>query len=87
MSDMAHDSPLVDRRKALGLSQDQLAALLGVTQGTVSRNETAERPDRRYVLSLDALSVRKTIGEDLVAAAEDAAEELKQERVRTKAAA
>lgn len=80
MSDMANDLTLVDRRKGLGISQDQLAALLGVTQGTVSRNETAENPDRRYVLSLDALAARKAAGEDLVAASE-------QERERTKAAA
>lgn len=84
---MTNELSLRSRREALGLSQEQLAALLGVTQGTVSRNETAGKPDRRYVLSLDALGVRKTIGEDLIAAADLAAEEMKQERERTKAAA
>jgi transcriptional regulator with XRE-family HTH domain len=60
---------LAERRRALGLSQEQLAALLGVTQGTVSRNENAADPDRRYALSLDALAMRKGQGEDLAATA------------------
>lgn len=60
---------LAGRRKALELSQEQLAHLLGITQGTVSRNETATEPDRRYALSLDALATRKAGGEDLAATA------------------
>lgn len=63
---------LADRRKAMALSQEQLASLLGVTQGTVSRNETAADPDRRYVLSLDALAVRHGAGENLATTAEQA---------------
>lgn len=80
MRRMANEPHLRSRREALGLSQEQLAALLGVTQGTVSRNETAVRPDRRYSLSLDALAVRKAAGEDLVSLAESAAEEARQQR-------
>lgn len=66
---MDKDPSLAARRKALGLSQEQLAALLGVTQGTVSRNETAAAPDKRYSLALDGLAARKEGGEDLIAAA------------------
>lgn len=66
---MEDATSLTARRKALGLSQEQLAALLGITQGTVSRNETAAEPDRRFVLSLDALAARKGQGEDLAATA------------------
>lgn len=62
---MSDTNPIADRRKALGISQEQLATLLGITQGTVSRNETAADPDRRYLLSLDALAARKEQGEDL----------------------
>lgn len=62
---MSDTLDLAARRKALGISQEQLAWLLGVTQGTVSRNETAADPDRRYQLSLDALAARKEQGEDL----------------------
>jgi predicted transcriptional regulator len=69
MAGMDAEPTLAERRKALGLSQEQLAALLGVTQGTVSRNETAADPDRRYVLSLDALTVQHKAGEDLAARA------------------
>lgn len=65
MHRMDDATSLTARRKALGLSQEQLAALLGITQGTVSRNETAAAPDRRFVLSLDALAMRKEQGEDL----------------------
>lgn len=64
---------LLARRKALKLSQEQLAHLLGVTQGTVSRNETAADPDRRYVLSLDALAVRAGQGANLAAEADSLA--------------
>lgn len=63
---------LAERRKAMGLSQEQLASLLGITQGTISRNETADDPDRRYILSLDALAVRHAAGENLAATAEQA---------------
>lgn len=61
---------LAKRRKdELELSQEQLATLLGVTQGTVSRNETADEPDKRFILSLDALAARKAQGENLAATA------------------
>lgn len=62
---MNQPASLADRRKAIGLSQEQLALLLGVNQATVSRNENADSPDRRYVLSLDALTMRHDAGEKL----------------------
>ena len=65
--DSLGNPPLASRRKALGLSQEQLAAILGINQATVSRNETAADPDKRYILSLDALAVRNAAGEDLAA--------------------
>lgn len=51
-------TPLAKRRKALGLSQAALAQLLGMTQASVSRNETAEKPDQRFVLALEAIELR-----------------------------
>lgn len=63
---------LAERRKAMGLSQEQLASLLGITQGTISRNETTNDPDKRYILSLDALAARHVAGENLAATAERA---------------
>ena len=66
---MAEETELCRRRKAMGLSQGQLAALLGVTQATVSRNENATLIDRRFALALDALSARAGSGEDLAAIA------------------
>lgn len=74
MTNMTEPDDLAKRRKALGLNQEQLSHLLGITQGTVSRNETAADPDRRYVLSLDALAVRKDGGEDLAETARQIAE-------------
>ena len=61
---------LAERRKAMGLSQEQLASLLGITQGTISRNETTDDPDKRYILSLDALAFRHAAGENLATTAE-----------------
>lgn len=69
---MNQPASLADRRKALELSQEQLALLLGVNQATVSRNENAEQPDRRYALSIEALAMRKERGEDLAATAQQA---------------
>lgn len=66
---MPIDADLAVTRRSLGLSQIQLAALLGVTQGTVSRAETSEAPDRRYVLAMEGLAARADKGDDLVAAA------------------
>ncbi len=62
---MGTQPTLADKRRALNLSQAELAKLLAVDQSTVSRNETAPKPDRRYVLALDALAVRKGLGEKL----------------------
>lgn len=46
-------------RKARSLSQSELAALLGVTQSTVSRFETGELPiDARTALALEAISAK-----------------------------
>jgi transcriptional regulator with XRE-family HTH domain len=56
---MEQHAPLAIRRKALGLSQAQLAAMLGLTQATISRNEKAEIPDRRFVLALEAIEARQ----------------------------
>lgn len=47
------------RRKRLNLTQAELANHLGVSQATVSRNETAGEPDRRYELALEALESRQ----------------------------
>lgn len=57
-----YQSRPADKRRSLGLTQAALAGLLGVKQSTVSRNETAAEPDRRYVLALEALAVRKGLG-------------------------
>ena len=55
---------LRDTRKALGLSQADLAAKLGVTQGTVSRMETGAQPfDERTKLAVDALRMRAEAGD------------------------
>lgn len=54
---MAHRS-LADRRRDLGLSQTDLAALLGISQAAVSRAENDDRSDKRYSLSLEALELR-----------------------------
>jgi transcriptional regulator with XRE-family HTH domain len=56
---MEQKSHLAERRKALGLSQAQLADLLGVNQATVSRNENAAEPDMRFCLALEALELRR----------------------------
>lgn len=55
---MEQHTPLSQRRKALGLSQAQLADMLGLTQATISRNEKAVIPDRRFVLALEAIEGR-----------------------------
>lgn len=65
MAAMATQRTLAEKRSDLDLSQAQLASILGIDQSTVSRNETAVDPDRRYVLALDALAVRKGLGERL----------------------
>lgn len=82
---MGNATDLAERRKALGLTQEQLAALLDVSQGTVSRNEGGAAPDRRYELSLDGLAHRKERGEDLAALAEAA--RIEAEAARAQAAA
>lgn len=51
-------TPLAKRRKALGLSQAELAQMLGMTQASVSRNETAAKPDMRFVLALEAIELK-----------------------------
>lgn len=46
-------------RTALGLTQQQLAEKLGVTQATVSRLETGSiKPDGRTKLALEALRLK-----------------------------
>lgn len=55
---MEKNDNLAHRRKALGLSQSQLADMLGMTQASVSRNETAPAPDLRFVLALEAIEAR-----------------------------
>jgi transcriptional regulator with XRE-family HTH domain len=56
---MTNTKTLAERRKAMGLSQAELANILSVTQATVSRNETASDPDARYVLALEAIEARQ----------------------------
>lgn len=56
---MNRTETLAERRKAMGLSQAELAGILSVTQATVSRNENAVQPDARYVLALEAIEARK----------------------------
>lgn len=48
-----------DRREALGLSQDQLAAELGVTRLTIIRQEKRTACARVYDLALEALETRR----------------------------
>lgn len=49
-------------RKALGLTQAELAAKLGVNQATISRFESGIiDPDERTKLALDALKFRAAI--------------------------
>lgn len=52
-------TPLAERRMALGLSQGELAAMFGISQGAISRAENAERPSRRYELAIELLELRK----------------------------
>ena len=54
---MTHPT-LSDRRKAIGLSQTELAAQMGISQAAVSRAENENRSDRRYELALEALETR-----------------------------
>ena len=50
---------ITETRKAMGLSQAELALALGVTQSTVSRLETGElEPNERTKLALEALLSR-----------------------------
>lgn len=60
---MDHDRTLAERRKALGFSQLALADELGVSQAVVSRTETAVEPDKRFVLALEALELRRKLAE------------------------
>lgn len=60
---------LRQRREALGLSQAELAELLGLSLVTVHRNETGRRADgapvpysRVYDLALEAIERRKADG-------------------------
>lgn len=55
------DIPLVERRKALGLSQSELATVLGVSQAAVSRSENSNSSDKRYELALEALELRRML--------------------------
>lgn len=52
---------LKERRKALNLSQEELAAELGVSQAAVSRCENANSSDKRYALALEALELRRIV--------------------------
>lgn len=52
---------LAERRKALGLSQAELAEKMGVSQAAVSRCENANSSDRRYALALEALEFRAAV--------------------------
>ena len=57
---MTQELSLAQRRKAIGLSQAELAQILGMTQASVSRNETADKPDLRFVLALEAIELRQS---------------------------
>lgn len=57
---MTQANPLKTRRKGLGLSQVQLAAILKVDQTTISRVENAPEPDPRYALALEAIAAQQT---------------------------
>jgi transcriptional regulator with XRE-family HTH domain len=56
---MEQANPLKLRRKGLGLSQAQLAAILKVDQTTISRAENAPIPDPRYELALQAIAAQQ----------------------------
>lgn len=55
---MAEDTVLARRRKALKLSQAELADMLGISQPEVSRSERDPEPDKRFVLALEAIEHR-----------------------------
>lgn len=51
---------ITDARKALGMSQVELADALGVNQATVSRFETGDlEPNARTILAIEALLQRR----------------------------
>lgn len=52
------NSTLRERRQALGLSQEQLAAALGVRRLTIIRLERAAELPRVYDLAMEALEKR-----------------------------
>jgi transcriptional regulator with XRE-family HTH domain len=52
-------SAIRDIRKRLGLTQAELADLLGLTQPTVSRMENVDEVDPRTLLALDGLLYRQ----------------------------
>lgn len=55
-------------RKALGYSQTQLAAALGVQQSTISKLESGALPiDERTKLAVEALLMRAASGEQAAA--------------------
>jgi transcriptional regulator with XRE-family HTH domain len=60
---MADTNPIRAKRKKLGLSQADLAARLKVDQATISRAETSDDPDPRYVLALDGLIAASFLAE------------------------
>lgn len=50
---------IASTRKALGLSQAELAEALGISQTTVSRFETGHlEPNKRTILAIEALQAK-----------------------------
>lgn len=59
MRHMANGNQIKARRKLLGLTQAQIAAILKVDQTTISRVENADEPDPRYALALEAIAAQR----------------------------
>jgi DNA-binding transcriptional regulator YiaG len=63
---MTRPPTFAERRRALGLTQGQLAALLDVTARQVRAIEARTAPPRRYDLALQTIEARAAAGQLVV---------------------